>query len=353
MMSEEKRSLFIIPAYHPADTLTELVRQIRQDGYPVLVVDDGSGDAYLPVFEQIADAVTLLRHTQNQGKGAAMKTAFSYVLHRMPDVDAVVTVDADGQHLLPDAERVLARALAEPGTLVLGCRDFDRDIPWRSRLGNKFTRTAFELASGVRLTDTQTGLRAFTRDLLPLMTEISGSRYEYETNQLLACSGSGVPLAEETIETVYADRENSTSHFHPVRDSLKIFGCILRFALPELLCEVGEFLLFVMFLRLFSPLRIPAVASEALACLLASVVKFAVRPRPLAGRKIPFSRALAGFVRRAAIILAISVVLLFVMTHLFSIGPVVAKLLAELMILLGGFVLRSVQISRLGKQKKA
>ena len=336
MMSEEKRSLFIIPAYHPADTLTELIRQIRQDGYPVLVVDDGSGDAYLPVFEQIADAVTLLRHTQNQGKGAAMKTAFSYVLHRMPDVDAVVTVDADGPHLLPDAERVLAR-----------------DIPWRSRLGNNFTRTAFELASGVRLTDTQTGLRAFTRDLLPLMTEISGSRYEYETNQLLACSGSGVPLAEETIETVYADRENSTSHFHPVRDSLKIFGCILRFALPELLCEVGEFLLFVMFLRLFSPLRIPAVASEALACLLASVVKFAVRPRPLAGRKIPFSRALAGFVRRAAIILAISVVLLFVMTHLFSIGPVVAKLLAELMILLGGFVLRSVQISRLGKQKKA
>lgn len=351
-MSEEKRLLFILPAYCPEDAMTGLVRQIRQAGYPVLVVDDGSGDAYLPLFEQVAAEVTLLRHTQNRGKGAAMKTAFSYVLHRMPEVEAVVTVDADGQHLFEDAERVLNRAVAEPGTIILGCRDFELQIPWRSKLGNKFTRTAFELASGLRLTDTQTGLRAFSRDLLPLMMEISGDRYEYETNQLLACGGAGVPIEEEVITTVYTDQKNSVSHFHPVRDSMKICGCILRHATPELLCEVGEFLLFVLFFRSFEPFRLPAVASEVLACLIASVFKFILRPRPFTERRIPFRRELASFVRHAAIILAISVSLLFVMAHLLFIDYVLAKLLAELMILLGGFVLRTVQISHAKKKKE-
>lgn len=138
--------IVVIPAYQPPDTLLKLVRDITAVGYGVIVVDDGSDDGKQWIFEELEslEDVTVLRHFDNLGKGAALKTAYRYIIDEVKDPSTyIVTMDANGQHLPEDMERVVMTARSNPGALVLGVRDFDRSIPMRSKLGNKFTRTVF------------------------------------------------------------------------------------------------------------------------------------------------------------------------------------------------------------------
>jgi putative flippase GtrA len=96
-------------------------------------------------------------------------------------------------------------------------------------MGNAITRGVFRLSTGVRVWDTQTGLRAFDSTLLPIMQAVKGERYEYEMNMLLDCARMGIPIHETTIETVYING-NSGSHFNVLRDSALIYGEIFKFA---------------------------------------------------------------------------------------------------------------------------
>lgn len=171
----------------------------------------------------------MLTHSENLGKGHALKTGLDYIWKNYPANSVVVTLDADGQHTVPDAIRCIERAQAEPGSLVLGCRVFHGDIPLRSRFGNKLTRMVYRLSSGVSVSDTQTGLRAFSAEMIPFLLTISGERYEYEMNVLLECPKVNLPIREVPIATIY-ENHNSGSHFHAFRDSFRIYRDILKFA---------------------------------------------------------------------------------------------------------------------------
>ena len=114
------------------------------------------------------------------------------------------------------------------GHLTLGCRDFNQaDVPARSSFGNKTTSAIFKIFVGMTISDTQTGLRAIPRGDLELLTAVHGDRFEYETNMLLAMKENGIPFDEVKIRTVYIE-ENKSSHFHPIRDSWRIYKLILR-----------------------------------------------------------------------------------------------------------------------------
>ena len=110
-----------------------------------------------------------------------------------------MTVDADGQHLPGDVRRVADISAQRRDALVLGSRALDKDIPTRSRFGNTVTRHVYSTATGVHVHDTQTGLRAFRRSLIPRLLEIEGDRYEYEINMLMQLAAEGVPVIEERI----------------------------------------------------------------------------------------------------------------------------------------------------------
>ena len=103
---------------------------------------------------------------ENQGKGEAIKTALQYIRAELWEYGAVGIMDADGQHLPEDMEKLLMRAGRNPGTLVLGTRNLDQSTPWKSRFGNQITRKIFKLMTGAEISDTQTGLRAFSSELL-------------------------------------------------------------------------------------------------------------------------------------------------------------------------------------------
>ncbi|HYW46766.1 MAG TPA: glycosyltransferase family 2 protein, partial [Bryobacteraceae bacterium] len=176
------RLAIVIPAYRPSDGLADLVRTLSERAAPaIVIVDDGSGPEYRDVFSRAAafPNVQLLRHAVNLGKGAALKTAFNHVLCTFPALAGIVTADADGQHHPDDIQRVADRLMAQPESLILGSRSFDRDVPLRSRVGNVATRGIMHGLLGQKLTDTQTGLRGIPASFLPKLLRHEATGYEF------------------------------------------------------------------------------------------------------------------------------------------------------------------------------
>ena len=244
-------SVILIPSLNPDDKLVAYVERLAGYGFDkIIVVNDGSSEQYDSFFERVAafEPCTVLRHEVNRGKGAALKTGMRYYLEHFAGCDGIVTGDADGQHSLEDTAH-LAQLLSD-GTdaLILGSRDFSGDdVPARSRFGNRTTSAVFKLTHGKWLSDTQTGLRAIPDSLVKLFSEIEGERFEYEMNMLIECADRGIPIEEQTIETIYLD-ENSSSHFKAVRDSVRIYWLILRniikYAISGLVCFLVDIGLF-------------------------------------------------------------------------------------------------------------
>ena len=113
---------------------------------------------------------------------------------------------------------------------MIGSRAFVGEVPLRSRFGNTVTRGVYHLVSGVKVQDTQTGLRGFDRSLLEWLLSIPGERYEYEMNVLMSAARDKIQIGEVPIETVY-EGKNESSHFRPIHDSVKIYKEIFRFAI--------------------------------------------------------------------------------------------------------------------------
>ena len=140
----------------------------------------------------------------------------------------VITIDGDGQHLTKDIIACGERMLREENKVILGCRDFDQPgVPPRSVAGNKTTSRMFRLFYGIRLSDTQTGLRAIPRDFLADFIRIEGERFEYETNMLLKMKKRGILFLEQPITTVY-DPEDYSSHYNALKDSWRIFRVMFK-----------------------------------------------------------------------------------------------------------------------------
>ncbi len=181
-----------------------------------------------------------------------MKTAFSYCLENRPSCSGVITVDGDNQHH-PDDILACCEKLAEnPDLVVLGARSFSaQEVPFRSRFGNIITRSVFRIACGIKITDTQTGLRAVSRKHLPLLLETAGERYEYETNMLLEMKSHEIAFTEVGIRTIYLD-ENDSSHFHPIKDSFKIYRTIFAFVASSFISSLIDLALFYLYVSLLT-----------------------------------------------------------------------------------------------------
>lgn len=202
----------------------------------IVVVEDGIPDEDKRLFDSLSEwpTVHLLRHGANRGKGRALKTGIQFVCTSLPDILGLVTADADGQHTRDDIVQVASALQAAPGCVVFGSRRFDVGVPWRNRFGNQLTRRIFQLLSGRDVTDTQTGLRGFPAPLLPQIFMQRGERYEYEMNVLVYLCHRGIQLIEVPIQTIY-DVGNRSSHFRPVRDSMRIYFALLRFYAASLI----------------------------------------------------------------------------------------------------------------------
>jgi glycosyltransferase involved in cell wall biosynthesis len=239
--------IIVIPAYQPNERLLQLVELIHQNSfYKIVIVDDGSSKSCRNIFERAQQkGCTVLAHAINKGKGAALKTAFSYILANYP-LENIVCADCDGQHSWQDIQKVAKAVSTHQQTIVLGCREFVGTIPLKSLIGNKMTKAIFSVVSGHQLEDTQTGLRGFSNTLLKWLVQVKGDHYEYEMNQLLEAKSAGFEIYSVPIKTIY-ENNNNDSHFRPILDSIRIYLPLLKFALSSFSCGIIDFvMLFVL-----------------------------------------------------------------------------------------------------------
>ena len=236
----------LIPSYCPDAHLTGLLQELSKAGFACVVVDDGSSPEYQEIFMAAEPYCTMLCHPRNLGKGAALRTGLEWIRRHGSAEDIIVTADGDGQHTADDILRCAQISQRFPGALVLGCRSFDGSVPAHNRLGNQITAGMFQLLTGRKLSDTQTGLRAFRGALIPMMLAAKGDRYEYEMNVLLDCIPAGIPYQEVPIRTIYEDG-NRSSHFHVLRDSLLICRQLLKFAASSAASFCVDYSLFLLF----------------------------------------------------------------------------------------------------------
>lgn len=329
--------MVLIPAFEPDGRLVELVRALVD--VPVLIVDDGSGAYYADVFAAAAVAgAVVVTHSRNRGKGAALRTGFAEIVRRWPSA-AVVTADADGQHTPDDIRRVAAAVdPAHDGdggdgdggngvaTIVLGARAFTGGaVPARSRVGNVITRGLFRLATGQRLSDTQTGLRGYPATTLPWLQALRGDRFEYEFALLLKAREAGIALSEVPIATVYLDG-NASSHFRPLRDSARVYAPLLRFAASALLAFAVDTLALLLFQALTGWLLFSVVAARVVSASL----NFAVNRSLVFGarRSVPLRTAAARYFSLAGLLLTASFGMLTALSDL-GVPLVAAKLVTD------------------------
>ncbi|MFA7189377.1 MAG: bifunctional glycosyltransferase family 2/GtrA family protein [Sphaerochaetaceae bacterium] len=234
----------IIPSYKPEEELLVLLDSLHDYSLgPIIVVNDGSGHEYDPIFEKAKDKAIILRHEENKGKGHALKTGFDYVLKEYPEALGVVTADSDGQHDASSIIEVVVALQNNCNSLVLGTRTFDsKDIPWKSRLGNKITIQIFKFASGVKINDTQTGLRGIPRLLMETMLDVKYDRFEFEMQMLFEATKE-FKILEVPIETIYDSAEAHKTHFNHFIDSIRIYNVILKVFFKYFFSAVSSFVI--------------------------------------------------------------------------------------------------------------
>ena len=264
----------IIPAYEPDDKLIGLMDNLASAGLsPIVVVNDGSDrSAYGRIFDEVsARGAVVLDHAVNMGKGRALKTAFNYCLNEYPDMAGVITADSDGQHTASDIKKCMDALVQNPEKLVLGVRDFDESgIPARSVFGNKTTSRVMKFLTGMSISDTQTGLRGISAEFMKYLLTEKGERFEFETNMLLATKDLGIDILEVPIKTIYLE-ENKSSHFNPIKDSIRIYAVFLKFMFSSLSSSVVDIALFSVFCAVFRNVPV-AIGYIMLSTILARVI---------------------------------------------------------------------------------
>lgn len=324
-------TIALIPAYEPTPAFPDLVRRLSESGVAVLVVDDGSGPAYHSIFQDAGAHATILAYERNQGKGHALKTGFSYLAAHYGADGVIVTLDSDGQHTVTDAWKVARRAMERPDALTLGVRSFGAGTPARSRFGNTVTRTVYRLSTGQRVSDTQTGLRAFGMKLLPFLLKTEGERYEYEMNVLMECPREGISIQEEPIETIYLNG-NSGSHFHTFRDSYIIYENILKFAASSLTGFVIDYSLYSLLVVLLAGLgtTVSIPLSNVSARIVSASANFTINKYLVFKNGDSILKTGTQYFALAAGILCGNTLLLSFMVNTLGINEFAAKLVTEL-----------------------
>jgi glycosyltransferase involved in cell wall biosynthesis len=338
------QSCLIIPALNPTNVLVDLVLRLINTGFRnIVLIDDGSAPEHLaPFHAAVALGAHLISHDRNMGKGAALKSGFQYCLEKKFAV--VITLDADGQHLPIDTLAVAREALSNKlPCAVLGVRRFAGDVPLRSRFGNELTQWVFSKISGVRVGDTQTGLRAFPAALLPSLIDLQGDRYEYEMNVLVHLAQVKCPILEVPIETVYLDG-NSGSHFRPLFDSIRIYFVLFR----DVFLSLSSFGIDIALFNIFLVMTGSVTNATFMARLFSGAYNFLGNKYFVFRRtaKQSLKREVLGYVALAiALAFASSVMVNMLMGHI-SLSPTVCKVIVDLSLYACSFLVRRYLVFR-------
>lgn len=316
----------IIPAYQPDHRLLDLISDIRSNcDYEIILVNDGSAPECRPIFESALEAgCIVLTHGINQGKGSALRTAFQY-LYDHGYREGFICADCDGQHTLRDIIKIAEDIPNHKASIILGCRKFKGKVPLKSILGNQITRFVFSALTGNKISDTQTGLRGFSASMLPWLIKLKGNRYEYEMNQLLEAKKAGYHFHCVPIETIY-ENNNKSSHFQPVRDSIRVYLPIMKFSLSSLICAIIDFGLLFLLKFMTGNLLTAVVGARAVSSLSNYLLN---RNLVFQGTKRKKISTLSQYYLLVIVILCCNYLLMALFNEVIGLSLIISKILTE------------------------
>lgn len=334
------QSVVLIPSLNPDEKLIRLLEGLHElDIRDILLVDDGSKPETKHYFEQARQmGCRVVTHAVNLGKGRALKTGFNAFLNLFPDRPGVVMADADGQHSPQDILKV-GRAMEEqPGIMIMGCRDFSQEnVPFKSRFGNKITRAVFGFLAGQKLSDTQTGLRGVPKQAMSWMMEVKGERFEYEMNMLVECPRHNLKWIEVPIETIYIE-DNASSHFNPLKDALRIYSILGKYALSSFGSSLLDLGLFSLFAKVLFPMSFVWRVEASVACarVISAYFNYAVN-RHVVFRSGEKGTSLVRYIILAVCQLLLSMGLTGALTRLLCIDEIIVKIVVDIILFMCSF----------------
>ena len=341
----EDNTIVVIPSYEPDEKLICLLKELKdKTSYNIIIVNDGSSDSYNSIFDRAEEYATVLKHSTNRGKGVALKTAFAYIKSLGIKCN-VITADGDGQHLVKDIINVSYRSREENNTITLGVRNFHKDIPFRSRFGNKITTFIFKCACKKSISDTQTGLRCFSSDLIDYMLQVKGERYEYETNMLLETTSHNIQIKEVPIDTVYIE-DNRSSHFHVLRDSYRIYKEIIKFSCSSFCSFLLDYLIYS--LVVFWGCNI--LFANIFARIISSTFNFYINRKYVFKSKESLVRSYLKYFALAVFLLIINSAMLEVLTNILQVNKYISKVLVEMILFVVSLIVQKTLIFRKKKE---
>ena len=329
------KRIALIPAYEPDEKLIELLKKIVEKEIFAIVVDDGSGENYKDIFEQAKEYSYVISYEENQGKGHALKTGLTHIKENFQDKYIVITMDSDGQHTVEDAIKLADYLEEHPNELALGKRPRGKDTPWKSKFGNGITRFFYKISTGVSIYDTQTGLRAFSNDLIDTMINIEGERYEYEMNVLLELPRLKIKMHEIETQTIYIDN-NSGSHFNPVKDSIRIYKQIIKFSLSAIGSFIIDYICYTIFLGIFKNITI----ANILARVISASANYTMNRNIVFKSKTNIAKSLAQYITLACTILIVNTLLLNLFVNVVGINAQIAKVIVEVILFMINWIIQ-------------
>lgn len=272
-----KNIFIVVPTLDPEEEIMgKFIKELHKEFQNILVVNDGSKEVHNKFFKTLEkDGIEVIKHYKNFGKGRGLKNAFNYLLNKYPDIEGVITCDCDGQHSVKDIKKCAKELLKNKDKLILGVRNFDEEqVPPKSKFGNKITRNIFKLFIGLEISDTQTGLRGLSKELMIMFMDLSGERYEYETNMLIECKEEDIKIDEVEIETIYLN-SNANSHFNPLRDSIMIYKLFMKYFIVAFSSFILDIVLFCAILGILE-INSKILAATILARVVSSIYNYIV-----------------------------------------------------------------------------
>ena len=323
------KTALLIPVLNPGGMQPEILETIRDtDRFSAVVVCAADGcNAHLP--DDMPAGTYVMRCGSGEGTGSALKKAFVHIRDNMPQCARVLRVAPDGGYTRRDILQTDDAAIREPDALVLGRRRTNYELALTTRLQGAFVRQMFACASGRTIHDAETGLCAFSRDMIDTYLHVDGDGYEYEVNALLYAVRNNVRIAETLVSAPY------TGSVHPysrhLREWIHVYGCVLKFALSSLMAFLLDLFLLLGMNRLLDGLHEIAalVISVGVARVVSCIANFFVNHFIVFDSNEPVGKAMLKFLGLQAIIMAGNYAVMHVLNIVMNMPLAISKVIAD------------------------
>ncbi len=313
--------IVLISTFEPDTSFVSFLKELKEIGVEVLVIDDGSTISFQKTFEEAERLVKVIHHEFSKGKGACIKTGLEYIKANCHTNYCVTTMDYQKKYAIEDVKAVLEEATRNPNAYVLGAKRRTKDTSKIKKLSSEAMRLAYQKKTGKDIYDTQAGLRAFTNNLTDFLLNIKGNHFDYEINCLLKCAEQNIEIKEVALtkeEQILLEKKEIKT---PEKEifTFAMFPCI------------GIAIDFVLFLILFLFSK-QAILSNIFARIISSFINFSRDKKQIYKEEASTSKvAKYYFLFVGGILLANTLIIAF-LTSVFNLPVIFAKIITEIAI---------------------